>query len=49
VLLKCYQSSGIDMTKVVAPVVIAATGPFTLSIADARIVSDPKNSVCPGQ
>ncbi|MHA6718074.1 glycoside hydrolase family 3 protein [Sphingomonas sp. RS6] len=49
VLLKCYQSHGVDMTKVTAPVVIEATGPFAVSIADARIVSDPNNSVCPGQ
>lgn len=49
VLLKCYQKNGVDVTKVIAPVVLQASGPFTLSIAEARIVSEPNASVCPGQ
>jgi beta-glucosidase len=49
VFLKCYQSSGVDLTKVVAPFVVQASGPLVFSVADVRIVSDPNNSVCPGQ
>ncbi|WP_333573780.1 glycoside hydrolase family 3 protein [Sphingomonas sp.] len=49
ILLKCYQKNGVDVTKVTAPVVLQANGPFTLSLAEARIVSDPANSVCPGR
>lgn len=49
VLLKCYQKNGVDVTKVTAPIVLQASGPFTLSLAEAKIVSDPNNSVCPGQ
>jgi beta-glucosidase len=48
-LLKCYQKNGVDVTKVNAPIVLQANGPFTLSLAEAKIVSDPNNSVCPGQ
>lgn len=49
VLLKCYQKNGVDVTKVNAPIVLQANGPFTLSLAEAKIVSDPNNSVCPRQ
>jgi beta-glucosidase len=38
----------VDLTKVNAPLVLEASGPFGLSIADVRIVSDPNNSICPG-
>ena len=48
-LLKCYQKNGVDVTKVNAPIVLQANGPFTLTLAEAKIVSDPANSVCPGQ
>ncbi|WBY07086.1 glycoside hydrolase family 3 N-terminal domain-containing protein [Sphingomonas sp. 7/4-4] len=48
VFLKCYQQNGVDLTKVNAPLVLEASGPFGLSIADVRIVSDPNNSICPG-
>lgn len=48
VFLKCYQQNGVDLTKVVAPLAIEASGPFELSIADVRIVSDPNASICPG-
>jgi beta-glucosidase len=47
VFLKCYQQNGVDLAKVNAPLVIEASGPFELSIADVRIVSDPNASVCP--
>ena len=48
ILLKCYQANGTDMHAVSAPVVIGASGPLAFSLADARIVSDPANSICPG-
>jgi len=47
VFLKCYQQNGVDLAKVSAPFVLQASGPFTVSIADVRIVSDPNASVCP--
>lgn len=49
ILLKCYQQNGVVMSRILSPLVIEASGPLTLSIADARIVSDPTNSVCPGK
>ncbi|NML07150.1 glycoside hydrolase family 3 protein [Sphingomonas sp. G-3-2-10] len=48
VFLKCYTTNGVDLTKVTAPFVLQASGPFSVTIADVRIVSDPNNSVCPG-
>ncbi|AQR74850.1 glycoside hydrolase family 3 protein [Sphingomonas sp. LM7] len=48
VFLKCYQANGVDLGKVTAPFVVQASGPFGLSIADVRIVSDPNASICPG-
>ncbi len=48
ILLKCYQANGTDMNAVSAPVVIRAAGPLMFSLSDARIVSDPANSICPG-
>jgi len=49
VLLKCYADAHIDMTKVTAPVVIDASGPLVFTLGEARLVSDPLNSVCPGK
>lgn len=48
ILLKCYQQSGSDMNAVGAPMVVRAAAPLSFSLADARIVSDPANSICPG-
>ncbi len=48
ILLKCYQRSGLDMSKVTAPFAVQASGPLMFSVADVRIVSDPNNSICPG-
>ena len=48
IILKCYAGAGVDMSKVTAPVVIDAAGPLAFTLAEARIVSDPNNSVCPG-
>jgi beta-glucosidase len=47
IFLKCYVSAGVDLSKVVAPFVVQASGPLTFSIADVRIVSDPNASICP--
>jgi beta-glucosidase len=49
VSLKCYADAHIDMSKVTAPLVVDASGPLVFTLAEARIVSDPANSVCPGQ
>lgn len=45
--LKCFVSANPGMTKVAAPLQITASAPFSISIADARIVSDPNASSCP--
>jgi beta-glucosidase len=47
--LKCYQRAGVDMARVTAPLVIEASAPLRVSIADVRIVSDPNNSICPAE
>jgi len=47
IFLKCYQAAGIDLRSVTAPFVVQASGPFSFSIADVRIVSDPNASICP--
>jgi beta-glucosidase len=49
IILKCYRDAGIDMSKVTAPVVVDASGPLVFTLAEARILSDPNNSVCPGK
>ncbi|MES2442817.1 MAG: glycoside hydrolase family 3 N-terminal domain-containing protein [Pseudomonadota bacterium] len=48
IILKCYASAKIDMGKVTSPVVVDASGPLVFTLAEARILSDPNNSVCPG-
>lgn len=48
ILLKCYQKNGVDLSKVVAPFVVQASGPLSVAIADVRIVSDPNTATCPG-
>ncbi|WP_184088299.1 glycoside hydrolase family 3 protein [Sphingomonas xinjiangensis] len=48
IALKCYQTNGVDLTKVTAPFVVQASGPLTVSIADIRIVSAPATAMCPG-
>jgi beta-glucosidase len=49
ILLKCYQRNGTDMNAVAAPIVVKASDPLVFSLSDARIVSDPANSICPGE
>lgn len=45
--LKCFADINPGLTSVAAPLQITATGPFTVSLSDARIVSDPNASSCP--
>lgn len=49
IILKCYAAAHIDMSKITAPVVVDASGPLVFTLAEARILSDPNNSVCPAQ
>ncbi|RYD96971.1 MAG: 1,4-beta-D-glucan glucohydrolase, partial [Sphingomonadales bacterium] len=49
ILLKCYVQNGVDLSKVTAPFVVRASGPLSFAVADIRIISDPNNSICPGQ
>jgi len=45
--LKCFAKANPELKTVTAPLRITAAAPFALSIADARIVSDPNASNCP--
>ncbi|MCW4461984.1 exo 1,3/1,4-beta-D-glucan glucohydrolase [Sphingomonas sp. BT-65] len=45
--LKCFATVNPGLKKVASPLRITAAAPFTVSIADARIVSDPNASGCP--
>lgn len=45
--LKCFAKINPNLIKVAAPLRITAAAPFALSIADARIVSEPNASSCP--
>ncbi|WP_343517686.1 glycoside hydrolase family 3 N-terminal domain-containing protein [Sphingomonas sp.] len=46
--LKCFAKVNPGLKKVASPLRITAAAPFTVSIGDARIVSDPNASECPG-
>ncbi|WP_121115998.1 glycoside hydrolase family 3 protein [Croceibacterium ferulae] len=45
--LRCFQAASGDMAAVDAPVAIRADAPFTLSLAEARLVTDPEGAQCP--
>ncbi|HEY0622608.1 glycoside hydrolase family 3 protein [Sphingomonas sp.] len=45
--LKCFAKANPELSKVAAPLRITAAAPFGLTIADARLVSDPNASSCP--
>lgn len=45
--LKCFAAVNPGLKKVATPLRIVARAPFAVSIADARIVSDPNASICP--
>lgn len=49
IILKCYAGAHVDMSKITAPVVVDASGSLVFTLAEARILSDPNNSVCPAQ
>lgn len=48
IILKCYAAAHVDMTRITSPVVVDASGPLVFTLAEARILSDPNNSICPG-
>lgn len=45
--LKCFAKANPELKKVAAPLRITTSAPFAVSIAAARIVSDPSVSGCP--
>jgi beta-glucosidase len=49
IFLRCYAQAGVDLSKIDAPLVFQSSGPLVLTLAEARLVSDPNNSVCPGE
>lgn len=48
IILKCYAAANVDMSKVSAPIVVDASGPLVFTLSEARLLSDPNNSICPG-
>ena len=45
--LKCLRDRGATMTGVSAPFSLAATAPFTVTVSDIRLATDPAGAVCP--
>lgn len=45
--LKCLRDHGAVVNKVSSPFALTATAPFTLSISDIRLSTDPAGAVCP--
>ncbi|WP_308909203.1 glycoside hydrolase family 3 protein [Pseudokordiimonas caeni] len=45
--LSCFARANPGMQQVASPLVVTASGPFGISISDARIVTDPEGRVCP--
>ena len=45
--LKCLQQRGADMTAVETPWSLSASTPFSLSVADIHLATDPSGAVCP--
>lgn len=39
--LSCFQEAGANMSNIMAPLVLATSGSFKLSISDVRLVTDP--------
>jgi beta-glucosidase len=46
--LKCFRGAGATMESVDRPFTLTAGAPFTVSIADIRLATDPAGAVCPG-
>jgi len=47
--LKCFQTAGTDVAKVVAPFELATAGTFQVSIANVKLTADPAGAVCPAK
>ena len=47
VKLSCFGNSGLDLTKVTAPLVIQSAAPLALSLSDARLGSSEGAETCP--
>ncbi len=45
--LKCFRDRGAVVDKVSSPFALTATSPFTVSISDIRLATDPAGAVCP--
>ena len=45
--LKCFQTAGTDVSKVVAPFDLGTAGAFRVSIANVKLTADPAGAVCP--
>lgn len=46
--LSCFEKAGANLGHIVAPLVVATTGPFEMSFSDVRLVTDaPEESMIP--
>ena len=45
--LKCFRERGATVEKVSTPMTIDADAPFTLSVSDVRLATDPAGATCP--
>jgi beta-glucosidase len=46
--LSCFEKAGANLGHIVAPIVVATTGPFEMSFSDVRLISDaPEESLIP--
>lgn len=42
--LSCFEEAGANLANILAPLVVATSGPFKLSISDVRLLSEPPQS-----
>jgi beta-glucosidase len=46
--LSCFEKAGANLGHIIAPLVVATTGPFEMSFSDVRLISDvPEESLIP--
>jgi len=46
--LSCFEKAGANLGHIVAPLVVATTGPFEMSFSDVRVIADaPEESLIP--
>jgi beta-glucosidase len=46
--LSCFEKAGANLSHIIAPLVVATTGSFTMSISDVRLMTDaPRESLVP--